>query len=200
MNKRRYTGALAVLALVAAACGGGGPSAAPSLNMPSTLGPGEGALDLVIWAGYAEDGSAFPDFNWVGPFETATGCQVNATTQADSANGMQLLRSGNFDGGSFSGNATDRLMAAGDVAPVNTALLKNYGKVFEGLKNKAHNSLNGVPYGVPHGRGPEPPDLEHGRGRRARPHGTASGRTRPTMRASSASSTPRTSSPTRRCT
>jgi putative spermidine/putrescine transport system substrate-binding protein len=64
------------------------------------------------------------------------------------------MRSGEYDGGAFSGNATDRLMAAGDVAPVNTALLKNYSKVFDGLKNKAHNSLNGVPYGVPHGRGP----------------------------------------------
>ena len=38
--------------------------------------------------------------------------------QADSANGVQLLRSGDYDGGAF-GNATDRLMAAGDVAPIN---------------------------------------------------------------------------------
>ena len=26
--------------------------------------------------------------------------------------------------------------------------------MFEGLKNKTHNSRDGVPYGVPHGRGP----------------------------------------------
>ena len=45
-------------------------------------------------------------------------------------------------------------MAGGIVAPVNTALIPNYANIFEGLKNKAHNSLNGVPYGVPHGRGP----------------------------------------------
>jgi putative spermidine/putrescine transport system substrate-binding protein len=136
--------------LLLAACSGGSSAATPL----ASLGEGEGELNLVIWAGYAEDGSTYPEFDWVTPFEEATGCQVKATVQADSANGVQLLRSGEYDGGSFSGNATDRLMAAGDVAPVNTALLKNYANVFEGLKNKPHNSLDGVPYGVPHGRGP----------------------------------------------
>ena len=33
-------------------------------------------------------------------------------------------------------------------------MIPNYANIFEGLKNKAHNSLDGVPYGVPHGRGP----------------------------------------------
>ena len=45
-------------------------------------------------------------------------------------------------------------MAGGIVAPVNTALIPNYANIFEGLKIKAHNSMDGVPYGVPHGRGP----------------------------------------------
>jgi putative spermidine/putrescine transport system substrate-binding protein len=90
----------------------------------------------------------------VTPFEDETGCQVNATVQADSATGVQMLQSGEYDGGSFSGNATDRLMAGGDVAPVNVDLLENYDAVFDGLKNQPHNSLDGVPYGVPHGRGP----------------------------------------------
>ena len=45
-------------------------------------------------------------------------------------------------------------MAGGDVQPVNVELLENYDNVFEGLKNQPHNSLDGVPYGVPHGRGP----------------------------------------------
>ena len=72
----------------------------------------------------------------------------------DSNNGVSLMQSGDYDGGSFSGDATNRLMAGGIVAPVNTDLIPNYANIFEGLKNKAHNSLNGVPYGVPHGRGP----------------------------------------------
>ena len=64
------------------------------------------------------------------------------------------MQSGDYDGGSFSGDATSRLMAGGTVAPVNTALIPNYANIFEGLKNQTHNSLDGVPYGVPHGRGP----------------------------------------------
>ena len=150
MRHLRIPVAVVLLSLVLAACGGTGTSG----EMLDEIGEGEGELNLIIWAGYAEDGSAFPEFDWVTPFEEKTGCIVNATVQADSANGVQLLRSGEYDGGSFSGNATDRLMAAGDVAPVNVELLENYDNVFEGLKNQAHNSLDGVPYGVPHGRGP----------------------------------------------
>ena len=102
--------------------------------MMQELGEGEGELNLIIWSGYAEEGANFPEFDWVTPFEEATGCQVNSTVQADSANGAQLLRSGEYDGGSFSGNATDRLMAGGDVQPVNVELLENYDNVFEGLR------------------------------------------------------------------
>ena len=37
--------------------------------------------------------------------------------------------------------------------PVNTDLIPNYADVFPALKDKPWNSVNGVPYGVPHGRG-----------------------------------------------
>ena len=55
------------------------------------------------------------------PFETKTGCKVNTTDMTDSNNGVSLMQSGDYDGGSFSGDATSRLMAGGIVAPVNTA-------------------------------------------------------------------------------
>ena len=146
--------ALAVsAALLIAACGGGG-SAKPSLNLPTEIGDGEGELNLIIWAGYAERGEIDPAYDWVTPFEDETGCKVNTKEMGSSAEGVQLMESGQYDGGSFSGNATDRLMASGTVDPVNVALLTNYANVFEGLKNKTHNSKDGQPYGVPHGRGP----------------------------------------------
>ena len=152
----RIRGGLAFAAMVAVIVGAcsstGGGSAGPSL--PTTVGEGEGELNLIIWAGYAERGAVDPNFDWVTPFETETGCKVNTTDMTDSANGVSLMQSGDYDGGSFSGNATTRLMAGGVVAPINPDLIPNYANVFEGLKNKAHNSLNGVPYGVPHGRGP----------------------------------------------
>ena len=81
MKKARYVmwAALAafvgVLALTAAGCGGssGGSSdgGGDTGALPTKIGPGEGALDLIAWEGYTED-------QWVKPFEQQTGCQVNA--------------------------------------------------------------------------------------------------------------------------
>lgn len=153
MRDRRIISLLAAGALLAAACSSGsGGSPAPSAQ--ASLGAGEGQLNLVIWNGYAERGATYPEFDWVTPFEEKTGCKVKTTDMTDSANGVSLMQSGDYDGGSFSGNATVRLMAGGTVAPINTALIPNYANIFEGLKLKAHNSMDGVPYGVPHGRGP----------------------------------------------
>lgn len=135
--------------MVLAACGSSVPGGALT-----TLGNGEGTLNLIIWDGYAERGAVDKAYDWVTGFETDTGCKVHTTPMTDSANGVQLLKSGQYDGGSFSGDATIRLMAAGDVAPVNVDLIPNYKDVFPGLKLKEFNSKGGVPYGVPHGRGP----------------------------------------------
>ena len=153
MGQRRFLAIAAVAVFAITACtSGGSASAGPSAQ--ASLGAGEGQLNLIIWAGYAERGAVDPAFDWVSPFEAKTGCKVNTTDMTDSNNGVSLMQSGDYDGGSFSGDATSRLMAGEIVAPVNTALIPNYANVFEGLKNKTHNSLNGVPYGVPHGRGP----------------------------------------------
>ncbi len=132
------------------------PSAAPSIG-PSALGPGEGQLDLAAWAFYVVGGTGgekiagAPD--WVTPFEQKTGCKVSVKVYGGSSDAVALMKTGQYDGGAFSGDATLRMIAAKDVAPVNTALIPNYANVFEGLKNQKHNTVNGVPYGVPHGRG-----------------------------------------------
>lgn len=170
MFQRRLGGSLMVTALVAAACGGGGPSAAPTAApttgataAPSiaateapipTIGPGEGELNLVIWDGYAERGAIDPAYDWVTPFETATGCKVNAKPMPDSNTGVADIEGGGYDGISASGDATTRLIEGGLVAPVDTRMFKNYANVFAGLKDLPHNTVNGVNYGVPHGRGP----------------------------------------------
>lgn len=117
------------------------------------IGAGEGALEIVAWAGYVEDGSNDPSLDWVSSFEEATGCQVNVTLGNTSDEMFTLMQSGNFDLVSASGDASNRLISAGEVQPINLALIPNYVDVFEGLKNKPHNTVNGVPYGVPHGRG-----------------------------------------------
>jgi putative spermidine/putrescine transport system substrate-binding protein len=150
MRTLRIAAALAVVALVSAACSSGSP--APS-GMLSTLPDAEGALNLVIWAGYAESGQSDPAYDWVNPFQDATGCVVNTTDMTDSANGVSLMQTGNYDGISASGDATLRLIAGGIVAPVNFDLIPNYANVFSGLKNKPWNTVDGVGYGTPHGRG-----------------------------------------------
>ena len=153
MKHRRFLALAAIAALAIGACSAGG-SASTGPSLPASIGDGEGELNLIIWPGYAERGAVDPAYDWVTPFETATGCKVNTTEMTDSNNGVSLMQSGDYDGGSFSGDATSRLMQGGVVAPVNTDLLPNYANIFEGLKNKPHNSLNGQAYGVPHGRGP----------------------------------------------
>jgi putative spermidine/putrescine transport system substrate-binding protein len=155
----------AVLSVVAAGCGGddddseaGGTTAAETTGgapegMMQSLGEGEGEVNLVAWAGYVEDGSTDPKVDWVSDFEKTTGCQVNVKLGNTSDEMVTLMRTGQYDGVSASGDASLRLIAAGDVAPVNLDLIENYGAVFEGLKNQPHNTVDGVPYGVPHGRG-----------------------------------------------
>ena len=121
MKNRRFLGALGAIAIVAAACGGGG---SPKPSLPTSIGAGEGELNLIIWAGYAERGEVDPAYDWVTPFETATGCTVNTTDMTDSNNGVSLMQSGDYDGISASGDATTRLIAGGIAAPVNTTLLE----------------------------------------------------------------------------
>lgn len=131
----------------------GGGQTPPKLETLSALGDGEGELNLVAWAGYAEDGSNDPTADWVTPFEKETGCQVNVKLGNTSDEMVQLMRSGQYDGVSASGDATLRLIYAGDVAPVNTSLVPNYETITGFLKDRPWNSVDGQMYGIPHGWG-----------------------------------------------
>ncbi len=164
--RRTVLASVATLSLVLAGCGGDDDEetaqpagqeqeqgAGSTEGMLTALGAGEGQVNLIAWAGYVEDGSTDPKVDWVTPFEKQTGCQVNVKVAATSDEMVQLMKSGQYDAVSASGDASLRLIAAGDVAPVNTALVKNYADVFEGLKMQPWNSVNGKAYGIPHGRG-----------------------------------------------
>jgi putative spermidine/putrescine transport system substrate-binding protein len=154
--------ALTLSAAIVVGCGGddsGGGSGSGQVKPPSKqqalqkLGAGEGELNIIAWAGYAEDGSTDPKVDWVTPFEQKTGCQVNVKVGNTSDEMVTLMRTGRYDGVSASGDATLRLIAGGDVAPVNTNLVPNYADVYPGLKNQPFNSVDGQMYGIPHGRG-----------------------------------------------
>ena len=155
---------LAALALVAG-CGtsssgdgdgdatGAGGFQAPDLPMLDAIGDGEGELDVLAWPGYAEDGSNFKDVDWVTPFEDKTGCQVTVKDFGTSDDAVSLMHSGGYDVVSASGDATLRLIAAGDVEPVNTDLVPNYADLSPFLKDQDFNSVDGQLYGIPHGWG-----------------------------------------------
>jgi putative spermidine/putrescine transport system substrate-binding protein len=148
---------LALAAFTAAGCGGddasGGGDGGSSEGTPKKLGKGEGQVNLIAWGGYVEDGSTDPNVDWVSDFEKQTGCQVNVKIGATSDEMVTLMRTGKYDGVSASGDATLRLIAGGDVAPVNTDLVPNYKDVFDALKDQPFNTVDGVNYGIPHGRG-----------------------------------------------
>src|ERR1700712_2919084 len=156
---RRFGVALVACAALVAACsssntsGGGGSTAPPKMEPLSALGKGEGQLNLIAWPGYAEDGSNDPKVDWVHPFEQKTGCKVNVKVGNTSDEMLQLMRTGQYDGVSASGDATLRLIYAGDVAPVNTSLVPNYSTISPFLKEKTWNSVDGQMYGIPHGWG-----------------------------------------------
>jgi putative spermidine/putrescine transport system substrate-binding protein len=135
--------------------GGGSGQVKPGSDVKplAKLGAPEGRLSIIAWAGYAEDGSSDPKVDWVTPFEKETGCQVSVKTGNTSDEMVTLMRTGRYDGVSASGDATLRLIAGGDVAPVNTDLVPNYKDVFDGLKDRPFNSVDGQMYGIPHGRG-----------------------------------------------
>lgn len=156
--------ALAAGVLTLAGCGGGGDGdsgsgsgpgglSVPKLDKATAVGAGEGSVNVVSWAGYVEDGSTDKSVDWVTGFEQETGCQVNNKIAGTSDEMVALMKTGEYDVVSASGDASLRLIYGGDVAPVNTDLISNYKDVFEALKNKTWNSVDGQPYGVPHGRG-----------------------------------------------
>ena len=153
---------VAALSVVAAGCGGGDDEGSASTEIEglgTTLeeiqanAMTEGKVDLVAWAYYVEDGSNDPNADWVTGFEKDTGCDVTAKVANTSDEMVTLMKTGQYDGVSASGNASLRLVAGGDVAPVNLDLVPNYADIFEDLKNQPYNTVDGVPYGIPHGRG-----------------------------------------------
>ena len=139
---------LVVFMLALAGCGGGSSdtTGGSSDEALQKVGKGEGEVSLVSWAGYVEP-------EWSKPFEQKTGCKVNNKEAGTSDEMVELMKTGQYDGVSASGNASARLVAAGLVAPVNTDLVPNYETVFADLKDQPYNTFDGVNYGIPHGRG-----------------------------------------------
>ena len=154
MIHRRLLALAGAASLVIAACSGTG-SGTPAPSLPTSVGEGEGALSVLAWPGYAENGSTDPAVDWITPFEEATGCKTEVQVFGSSDEAFSLFSTNpeKFDVISASGDASLRLVRAGYVEPVNVDLVPSYADVFPALKDKPYNTVDGVHYGIPHGRG-----------------------------------------------
>jgi len=145
-----------VAGLLLASCGSSGTSSTSStsgaagqpptagMKTATSIGKGEGQLNLIAWEGYAQP-------SWVKPFEQQTGCQVNAKYAGSSDEMVTLMAkggSGQYDLVSASGDADLRLIYGGDVRPVNVSLVPDWKNFIQQLKAPAFNTINGVHYGV----------------------------------------------------
>ena len=177
-------------------CGSSSSSATATPTCSRSSGKNEGELNLVEWPGYVEP-------QWTKPFEQKTGCKVNGKDAGTSDEMVQLMRTGQYDGVSASGNATERLVDGGNVSPVNVEPRPELQDDLLGHQGSAVQHLRRRPLRDPARPWGEPADVEPERRLAGadllvdhpRPEGA-----RPSTRARSRLTTTRSTSPTRRCT
>jgi putative spermidine/putrescine transport system substrate-binding protein len=119
----------------------------PDVPMLEELGEPEGQVDIIAWSGFVEPA-------WADTFTEETGCVVNRRVAGTSDEMVQLMRTGDYDLVSASGDASLRLIVGGDVAPINRDLIPNFGdEIVPGMQGQLYDTINGKTYGVPIGRG-----------------------------------------------
>jgi putative spermidine/putrescine transport system substrate-binding protein len=152
LNLRRSAAVatVAALAVAVAACGGGGGGSSSTKSgsnaggLPTSIGQGEGTLNVIAWEGYTQP-------EWVKPFQQQTGCQVHAKYAGSSDEMVTLMRQGGgsqYDLVSASGDASLRLIRGGDVQPVNVNLIPDWKNFIPQLQSPSHNTVDGKHYGV----------------------------------------------------
>ena len=145
MTTLKLTGTTALALLLAIA---------PASAQITSLGSGEGQLNIVAWPGYVERGETDAAYDWVTKFEAASGCKVNVKTANTSDEMVALMNEGGFDLVTASGDASLRLVAGKRVQAINTDLIPSWAKVDDRLKDAPWFTVGGVHYGVPYQWGP----------------------------------------------
>ena len=138
--------AVALLALAACDSGSAAPAGPPNATAPvqASIGQGEGVLDLVTWEGYAEDA-------WVKTFTQQTGCLVRPRYAASSAEMVQLMSGGGggvWDLVSAPGDVSLELVNAGELLPINTALIPAWKDFPTFFQNPPYNTVGALHYGI----------------------------------------------------
>ncbi|HEX8731330.1 MAG TPA: hypothetical protein VF725_04635, partial [Ktedonobacterales bacterium] len=139
IKSMKLGGLAAASMLLLVACGSSGGASTPTTQQPptanmkpqTTIGAGEGQLNLILWDGYA-------DKSWVDPFTQATGCKVNQHPAGSSDEMVSLMKNGGggqWDMVSASGDADLRLIYGGDVKPMNVNLIPDWQNFQTYFKN-----------------------------------------------------------------
>ncbi|MBX3064684.1 MAG: ABC transporter substrate-binding protein [Anaerolineae bacterium] len=127
---------------------------AVALAVPMLASPvraqGEGAVDIIAWAGYIERGETDPAYDWVTSFEAETGCKVNVQVANSSDEMVTLMTEGKYDLVTASGDASLRLIAGETVQPVDLSKIPTYASVDERLQGAPWYTVDGKAYGVPY--------------------------------------------------
>ncbi len=161
---------LVLASFVLSACGGAATEApvateAPATEAPVTEAPVateaptvggdfEGEVAIVAWAGYIENGSTDPAYDWVTAFEAQTSCKVTVKTAATSDEMVTLMNQGGYDLVTASGDASNRLIAGGKVQEIDLSRIPSWDTVDERLQDAPWHTVDGKHYGVPYQWGP----------------------------------------------
>ena len=138
-----------VAGIAAALCvpASGVSSGNSAASLPTKIGKGEGALDLIEWPAYS-------DKSFANKFTQQTGCKIHRKDAGTSNDMVALMRTGGGGGGgqydlvSASGDASLRLIRGGDVQPININLIPSWKDFISIFKSPAHNTVGGAHYGV----------------------------------------------------
>jgi putative spermidine/putrescine transport system substrate-binding protein len=124
-----------------------GVSSGSTSGLQTKIGKGEGRLNLIEWPAYSD-----PSF--AKKFEQQSGCKIHRKDAGSSSEMVALMHTGGGGGGgqydlvSASGDASLRLIVGKDVKAVNVNLIPSWKQFIPIFKSPAHNTVNGVHYGV----------------------------------------------------
>jgi putative spermidine/putrescine transport system substrate-binding protein len=142
MRRRIRRGHVLLAAIAAALCvPASGVSSATDNSMITKVGKTEGQLNLIAWEGYTYK-------QWVNPFVKKTGCRVHPKYGGSSDEMVTLMRTGQYDAVSASGDASLRLIFGKDVRPIDPKLIPDYKNFIPALKSPPHNTVKGIHYGI----------------------------------------------------
>jgi putative spermidine/putrescine transport system substrate-binding protein len=140
--RRIRRGHVLLAAVAAALCvPASGVSSSSDDSMITKVGKTEGQLNLIAWEGYTYK-------QWVNPFVKATGCKVRSKFGGSSDEMVTLMRTGQYDAVSASGDASLRLILGKDVRPIDPKLIPDFKNFIPALKSPSHNTVGGKHYGI----------------------------------------------------